>query len=625
MERANQFMSALKVVMGNMASFLKDHEVMPTEAGAISNLCAAAEEKSTGGNSHSSKEEGKVYRDSGFESEFEAREREKERPGSNQFPEHNLLPSPVPKSLSSGSSQHISKRSKNEALNSCSSKCSSFESDFIEFDKELKIEEKFIEFDKELKKKSKELNDREFEGEEGILEEHEELVDVEIKPRCENSNVKMFDQIEDGILQEHEELVDVEIKPRHKNSNVEMFDQSEGREGILEEHEELVDVEIKPHCKNSNVEMFNQSEGGEGILEEHEELVDVEFKPHCKNSDFKMFDEGEKDGILEEHEELVDVEIKPRRKNSDEIEAVFNSISSTVKNIDDSILQKNKSESSQDRDILQTDGTVHYSSSQSGMEQTPSARSNSSSNSASSESTKSKSNYYRPISPVSPDVSIISSALHSKPHPPSSSSLSNLSATIISSLHRKSTSETDSSQSNVSPTVSSSHERIPSPTVSSSASHSKSSPVINAFERSLSSPSTEIPVESAYDTIHAPRKQPCFHKSISDSEVSRFHTPEQHYRRKSAMCGQKIQSSKSPNFKESQKLSVCELFDSCNGQKQGVATEEVSLHQIFRSCNGLRQELPQEACPQRKDSQKSAPTGVHQGEFQKYMEWGKHS
>lgn len=494
MNRANQFLSSLKVVMGNMASFLKDHELMPTEAGAISNLCAGEEEeveeeKSAEENSHSSQEEGKVYRDSGFESELEAREREQESPGSNPFPMQKLVSSSVPKSVSSESSQHTSKQSENDALNSYSSKCSSFEPEVMEFHK--KSEED-----------SEELNDRD------------------------------FDHVE------------------------------EKAETILEEHEELVEIEIMPTCGKS-----------------------------------------------------------------DEIMEVFDSFSLKLKNVDDSNLKGEMVESSQGKDILETDAPLDHSNSESGEDQILSSRSNLSSHSASSEIARPKSNYYRPLSPVSPDVSIISSALHAKPPPSISSPVSNLSATISSSLHQKSTTDTEASRTNVSLTVVSSNpERLPSPAISSptSHSHSKSSPLVSSFAQSLNS-STEIPVECAHNTIHRPRKHPSFHKSISDSEVSRFHNPKELQRTNSTTSDKKVQSAISPKYEDSKKLDVGELFKLCNGQKQGVVTEKVSLHQIFNLCNGQKQELSKDACLQTKEDlqKKHASSGVHQEEFQKYLELGK--
>lgn len=127
MQRSNQFLSALRVVMGNVASFLKDHELLSAEAGEMFDLCKGegqneeeeVEESSSG--SSSSHGQRKVYRDSGFESELETKPREPESLGTELCPVFDDLASP------NQDGQKSCPHPEKITMQSKSSKCSSSE------------------------------------------------------------------------------------------------------------------------------------------------------------------------------------------------------------------------------------------------------------------------------------------------------------------------------------------------------------------------------------------------------------------------------------------------------------------------------------------------------------------
>lgn len=277
-----------------------------------------------------------------------------------------------------------------------------------------------------------------------------------------------------------------------------------------------------------------------------------------------------------------------------------------------------------------------------------------SSSTGSSQSTKlQRSNYYRPLSPVAPDLSIISSALHSKPSKPYSGvqcsnntlvtcrpksipivepivdRLPNAISSPITEWFYVDTSPVTSSspliiplyedESSTSVLLNEKHELSP-PNVPNH--HVNSAPPINDFVSKTDSSEISVDQESRDVQTSTSIRRPVFHKSISDSCVSSL----QNYTRSPPDDGSS-KTSRSPELEAFQRLDLSELFVSCNGKKQGVDTKQLCLNEMFRSCNGKKWELPVEnqLCLHAKIDapQKHLPRGVSFEECQRNSETGR--
>lgn len=277
-----------------------------------------------------------------------------------------------------------------------------------------------------------------------------------------------------------------------------------------------------------------------------------------------------------------------------------------------------------------------------------------SSSTSSSQSTKlQRSNYYRPLSPITPDLCIISSALHSKPSKPYSSvqcsnntsvtcspksipivepivdrSPNAISSLVTESFHVDTSPLTSSSSiinclyEDESPTsilLNEKHELSPQSVPNHRV---NSAPLINDFVSK--SDSSEISVDQGSRDIQTGTsiQHPVFHKSISDSCVTSL----QNYTR-SPPNDESSKTSRSPELEGFQRLDLSELFVSCNGKKQGVDTKKLCLSEMFRNCNGKKRELQLEhqhyPLVKIDAPQKHLPKGVSFEECQRNFETGR--
>nr|XP_022324306.1 uncharacterized protein LOC111125117 [Crassostrea virginica] len=241
----------------------------------------------------------------------------------------------------------------------------------------------------------------------------------------------------------------------------------------------------------------------------------------------------------------------------------------------------------------------------------PNCNSSSSSYSTSSEKLA-RSNYYRPISPVSPDFSIISSSLHCSSTKPTSDSQHE----IVESGH---------------PPISPISEPLAVLEHPIAVSYSSHSPGLSAHQSkspsaicdqvcSAETPSPYVPFKQV--PFHTSSQHQVLHKSVSDSNVRNVHS-HQHTRSLSQNEPASLTSNVSASA-NSRKLDLSELFGSCNGQKQEVREEKMTLNHIFSLCNGQKMELSTEqykGLPIEVNlPEKHAPTGVQQEEFQRCLE-----
>ncbi|XP_062569604.1 mucin-4-like [Saccostrea cucullata] len=232
----------------------------------------------------------------------------------------------------------------------------------------------------------------------------------------------------------------------------------------------------------------------------------------------------------------------------------------------------------------------------------------------------SRSNYYRPFSPVSSDMSLSMSS--SEPIFESQTGIKGLRQSDSTTSHV-------TSQPNMSSTVlPTSSLEMPSPSSVSSADHTNSRSSSNSYHSGHSSnaSTTEIPVQCEFETINTPIQHEKFHESISDSEArsSQKSKPSQSLNSDISDNEAQVSPVTSPRFGETQKLDLGELFGLCNGQKQEVVAEKVSLDQIFSMCNGQTVNLSHgtdfglQATGEPKE--KPDPNGVQKEDFQKYFE-----
>lgn len=326
--------------------------------------------------------------------------------------------------------------------------------------------------------------------------------------------------------------------------------------------------------------------------------------------DLKQFDDdtqksGERrsDWVLEEPEQKTFKslgELIPMKQNS--IEKVKEMVNPELHGVQlrvDSILKKEKA--NKPDDVLDIDTPmVKQADIRVEEENTVSSVSSLSSSTGSSQSTKlQRSNYYRPLSPVAPDLSIISSALHSKPSKPYSGvQCSNntlvtcrpksipIVEPIVDRLPNAISSPiTESFYVDTSPVTSSSP--IINPLYENH--HVNSAPPINDFVSKTDSSEISVNQESRDVQTSTSIRRPVFHKSISDSCVTSL----QNYTRSPPNDGSS-KTSRNPELEALQRLDLSELFVSCNGKKQGVDTKQLCLNDMFRSCNGKKWELPVE-------------------------------
>ena len=244
----------------------------------------------------------------------------------------------------------------------------------------------------------------------------------------------------------------------------------------------------------------------------------------------------------------------------------------------------------------------------------PNCNSSSSSYSTSSEKLA-RSNYYRPISPVSPDFSIISSSLHCSSTKPTSDSQHE----IVESGHPPFSPISDPVAVVKHPIAVSYSSHSPG----LSAHQSKSPSAICDQVCSAETPSPYVPFKQV--PFHTSSQHQVLHKSVSDSNVRNVHS-HQHTRSLSQNEPASLTSnvSASANLR---KLDLSELFGSCNGQKQEVQEEKMTLNHIFSLCNGQKMELSTEqykGLPIEVNlPEKHIPTGVQQEEFQRCLERGR--
>lgn len=381
--------------------------------------------------------------------------------------------------------------------------------------------------------------------------------------------------------------------------------------------------------------------------------------------DLKQFEDdtqksGERrtDWVLEEPEQKTFKslgELIPMKQNS--IEKVKEMVNPELHGVQfrvDSILKKEKA--NKPDDILDIDTPMGKQEDiRVEEENTVSSVSSLSSSTGSSQSTKlQRSNYYRPLSPVAPDLSIISSALHSKPSKPYSGvQCSNntlvtcrpKSIPIVEPIVNRlpiaiSSPITESFYVDTSPVTSSSPIIIPLYEDESSTSvllnekhelslpnvpnhHVNSAPPINDFVSKTDSSEISVDQESRDVQTSTSIRRPVFHKSISDSCVTSL----QNYTMSSPNDGSS-KTSRNPELEAFQRLDLSELFVSCNGKKQGVDTKQLCLNEMFRSCNGKKWELPvenQQLCHHAKIDapQKHLPKGVSFEECQRNSETGR--
>lgn len=323
----------------------------------------------------------------------------------------------------------------------------------------------------------------------------------------------------------------------------------------------------------------------------------------------------------------------------------------------DSILKKEKADKPDD--VLDIDTSMVKQADIRIEENKVSSVSSLSSSTASSQSTKlQRSNYYRPLSPVAPDLSIISAALHSKPSKPYSSvqCSNNTSVTcspksipisepiVDGSPNASSSPVTESFHVDTSPVTSLSpiinslyedesptsillnekHELSPPSVLNHHVDSAPpiNTPPINDFVSKTDSSEISAIQESRDIQTSTSIQHPVFHKSISDSCVTSL----QNYTR-SSPNDESSKTSRSPELEGFQRLDLSELFVSCNGKKQGVDTKQLCLSEMFRTCNGKKLELPiehQHYLPVKKDApQKHLPKGVSFEECQRNLELGR--
>lgn len=240
---------------------------------------------------------------------------------------------------------------------------------------------------------------------------------------------------------------------------------------------------------------------------------------------------------------------------------------------------------------------------------------NLSSSTNSSQNTKlQKSNYYKPLSPITPNLSIISSTLHSKPSKPYSNIQYNnntlityrpksipivkpninklpntISSPITKSFYINTSPITNSSplinpiyknKSSTSILLNKKHKLSP-PNIPNH--HINSTPPINNFISKTNSSKISIDQKNKNIQTNTSIRRPIFHKNISNSYITNL----QNYT-KSPPNNKSSKTSKNPKLKTFQKLNLSKLFISYNDKKQKINTKQLYLNNIFKSYNNKK-------------------------------------